>query len=230
MKFQFIVIYITIITIISYLIYNLIEKHREPMDGYGITVEKSSGLNNFLDMFSKKEQPVEIEIDNTKTQKEITVISEENTIIKPPYGSKGENENELTYNSIEQLPDALKIQPDELRPNKKSTIKKAPEYCAYNYGAKGKDTLLVCPEDIPYCNGYDYDQSQWGSCSYKPTTIPKTIPNGEVWTQRNEQDSNHEAYCHCVNPENTNGISLCENPPLVDKNKMTFSDCNNVNV
>merc|ERR1712070_149333 len=116
-------------------------------------------------MFSKKDPPVEIDIDNTRTRKELTILPKGTTKIKPPYGSNGENEDELTYESIDELPDKFKVKPKE----------------------------------TPYCNGYSYDRKQWGSCSYKPTTIPKTIPNGEVWSSRNEQDINHEAYCHCVN-------------------------------
>ena len=225
MKYNLIIIYIIIFIIVTYLIYQLLKTSREPMDGYSVTVENSSGLSNFLNMFSKKDPPVEIDIDNTRTRKELTILPKGTTNIKPPYGSNGENEDELTYESIDELPDKFKVKSKEIKPKSKSRIVKSPEYCAFNYGTKDKNMLLVCPEDTPYCNGYSYDRKQWGSCSYKPTTIPKTIPNGEVWSSRNEQDINHEAYCHCVNTENTKGISLCKNPPLVVKNKMTFSDC-----
>jgi len=257
MKYKSIIIYIAIFIIATCLIYQFKKKNREPMDGYGVTVKNSSGLSNFLNMFSKKESPIEIDIHNTKTQKEVSVIPNKQVIVTPPFKEIGEGSDKKPVFIIpdELLPDPIEPELVKPQPAPKPTIKKSPEFCAYNFGVENKNFLLTCPENLPLCNGYNIETNELGSCGPKPTVIPKTIPEGGTWTIPEEKDVNHQAYCRCVNEDSTKGLSICNsgcgNPDKVcdntfgcdknnkacDKNKctckpyelvenkMTFNDC-----
>jgi len=132
------------------------------MDGYGVTVENSSGLRNFLSMFSKKDSPVEIDINNTHRRREIIIKPRKDIIVTDPIKPTEEESDE-----------------EPISPEQESTLKpfiiKAPQYCAYSFDVKGQDILLTCPENLPLCNGYNIETNELGSCAAKPTVIPKTI-------------------------------------------------------
>lgn len=221
MKYKSIIIYVTIFIIATCLIYQFIKNNREPMDGYGVTVENSSGLSNFLNMFSKKDPPVEIDVNNTRTRREFIIQPHENVIVKPPFKfmEEGSNEEPVFEMPPELLPDPIEPEIVKPPPTPKPTIQKSPEYCAYNFGVKGKDMLLTCPENLPLCNGYSFEDNKLGGCGPKPTVIPKSIPKGATWTIPEEKDVNYKAYCRCVNEDSTKGVSIC-NSGCGDPNKV----------
>jgi hypothetical protein len=144
-----------------YFTYDFIRHEKEPMDNYSLKVDNSTGLFYFLDLFRANKKPVEIDITNTKTQQHITEIKGEKTVLKPPkstldkfYGSGDDiiiDGNRLMYPA----------------PGPDPIVKIVPEYCAYDYGTKGKNITLVCPEELPVCNGYKYDEINWGKCGPK---------------------------------------------------------------
>jgi hypothetical protein len=130
------VLFVTILLLLSGFIVNYFGyKYRENMNVFHLNVEHPSGLLNLFDIFRDKPKNVEIEIDNTKTQQHIMSI---------PDNSKKNSSNELK--------------------NDISLVRKAPNYCRYDFGSDNENILEICSEDKPKCDGYNFAENNWGKC------------------------------------------------------------------
>jgi len=130
------VLFVTMLLLLSgFILYYLGYKYRENMNVFHLNVDHPSGLLNLFDIFRDKPKNVEIEIDNTKTQQHIISI---------PDNSK-------------------KISTNEIK-NDVNFVRRAPNYCRYNYGSDNENILEICTEDKPKCDGYNFAENNWGKC------------------------------------------------------------------
>ena len=88
------------------------------MNGGDIKIDNPDGLFNFVDIFRSKPKPVEIEIDNTKTQQHIISIPDNSVTTTNNPSNNG-----------------VKFE------------RKSPDFCKFEFGTSNQNIFEICPED-----------------------------------------------------------------------------------
>jgi len=129
------IIFALIFLFLGYFIVYILNTYRENMNGGDIKIDNPDGLFNFVDIFRSKPKPVEIEIDNTKTQQHIISIPDNSVTTTNNPSNNG-----------------VKFE------------RKSPDFCKFEFGTSNQNIFEICPEDKPKCSGYEFTEDSWGKC------------------------------------------------------------------